>query len=177
MEWCSWLASLELLCWVCEELTVGPTAEYVVNMCWCVFQVLLLQSNNISSITTELQSLTNLTELDLSQNHFTQVTLSVDALRYPQLYVHHPVQPQRRGATYTMRTKVCGQPLSSTERKSEHSGSQGGSCRFIISPFIYCALLSMFHHTEKMYMNYVLRIQTFKKKEKLKNIKSQKSEK
>uniref|UniRef100_A0A3P9DDP3 Si:ch211-180f4.1 n=1 Tax=Maylandia zebra TaxID=106582 RepID=A0A3P9DDP3_9CICH len=36
-------------------------------------QVLLLQSNNISSITTELQSLTNLTELDLSQNHFTQV--------------------------------------------------------------------------------------------------------
>uniref|UniRef100_A0A3Q3JY06 Ig-like domain-containing protein n=1 Tax=Monopterus albus TaxID=43700 RepID=A0A3Q3JY06_MONAL len=29
-------------------------------------QVLLLQSNNISSITTELQSLTNLTELDLS---------------------------------------------------------------------------------------------------------------
>lgn len=38
------------------------------------FQVLLLQSNNISSITTELQSLTNLTELDLSQNHFTQVT-------------------------------------------------------------------------------------------------------
>lgn len=38
-----------------------------------VSQVLLLQSNNISSITTELQSLTNLTELDLSQNHFTQV--------------------------------------------------------------------------------------------------------
>uniref|UniRef100_A0A3P8U9K3 Si:ch211-180f4.1 n=1 Tax=Amphiprion percula TaxID=161767 RepID=A0A3P8U9K3_AMPPE len=37
-------------------------------------QLLLLQSNNISSITTELQSLTNLTELDLSQNHFTQVT-------------------------------------------------------------------------------------------------------
>uniref|UniRef100_A0A3Q3JZV6 Ig-like domain-containing protein n=1 Tax=Monopterus albus TaxID=43700 RepID=A0A3Q3JZV6_MONAL len=37
-------------------------------------QVLLLQSNNISSITTELQSLTNLTELDLSQNHFTQVS-------------------------------------------------------------------------------------------------------
>uniref|UniRef100_A0A673ACD6 Si:ch211-180f4.1 n=1 Tax=Sphaeramia orbicularis TaxID=375764 RepID=A0A673ACD6_9TELE len=37
-------------------------------------QVLLLQSNNISSITYELQSLTNLTELDLSQNHFTQVT-------------------------------------------------------------------------------------------------------
>ncbi|XP_056130633.1 leucine-rich repeat neuronal protein 1 [Lampris incognitus] len=36
-------------------------------------QVLLLQSNNISSITTELQSLSNLTELDLSQNHFTQV--------------------------------------------------------------------------------------------------------
>lgn len=38
-----------------------------------VSQVLLLQSNNISSITTELHSLTNLTELDLSQNHFTQV--------------------------------------------------------------------------------------------------------
>uniref|UniRef100_A0A3B4ZKV2 Leucine-rich repeat neuronal protein 1-like n=1 Tax=Stegastes partitus TaxID=144197 RepID=A0A3B4ZKV2_9TELE len=37
-------------------------------------QLLLLQSNNISSITTELQSLTNLTELDLSQNHFTQVS-------------------------------------------------------------------------------------------------------
>ncbi|XP_061591672.1 leucine-rich repeat neuronal protein 1 [Cololabis saira] len=36
-------------------------------------QVLLLQSNNISSITSELESLTNLTELDLSQNHFTQV--------------------------------------------------------------------------------------------------------
>lgn len=42
-------------------------------VCLCVSQVLLLQSNNISSITTELQSLTNLTELDLSQNHFTQV--------------------------------------------------------------------------------------------------------
>lgn len=38
-----------------------------------VSQVLLLQSNNISFITTELQSLSNLTELDLSQNHFTQV--------------------------------------------------------------------------------------------------------
>ncbi|XP_026224714.1 leucine-rich repeat neuronal protein 1 [Anabas testudineus] len=37
-------------------------------------QVLLLQSNNISSITSELQCLTNLTELDLSQNHFTQVS-------------------------------------------------------------------------------------------------------
>ncbi|KAM6928862.1 leucine-rich repeat neuronal protein 1 [Lycodopsis pacificus] len=37
-------------------------------------QVLLLESNNISSINTELQSLTNLTELDLSQNHFTQVS-------------------------------------------------------------------------------------------------------
>ncbi|KAK5864164.1 hypothetical protein PBY51_001125 [Eleginops maclovinus] len=37
-------------------------------------QVMLLQSNNISSITTELQSLYNLTELDLSQNHFTQVS-------------------------------------------------------------------------------------------------------
>ncbi|KAF3696334.1 Leucine-rich repeat neuronal protein 1 Neuronal leucine-rich repeat protein 1 [Channa argus] len=37
-------------------------------------QVLLLQSNNISFISTELQSLTNLTELDLSQNHFTQVS-------------------------------------------------------------------------------------------------------
>ncbi|XP_028438464.1 leucine-rich repeat neuronal protein 1 [Perca flavescens] len=37
-------------------------------------QVLLLQRNNISSITTELESLTNLTELDLSQNHFTQVS-------------------------------------------------------------------------------------------------------
>uniref|UniRef100_H3BXA9 Si:ch211-180f4.1 n=1 Tax=Tetraodon nigroviridis TaxID=99883 RepID=H3BXA9_TETNG len=36
-------------------------------------QVLLLQSNNISSISAELQSLRNLTELDLSQNHFTQV--------------------------------------------------------------------------------------------------------
>lgn len=38
-----------------------------------MFQVLLLQSNNISSVTSELQALTNLTELDLSQNHFTQV--------------------------------------------------------------------------------------------------------
>lgn len=38
-----------------------------------MLQLLLLQSNNISSITTELQSLGNLTELDLSQNHFTQV--------------------------------------------------------------------------------------------------------
>lgn len=38
-----------------------------------VLQVLLLQSNNISSIGAELQSLRNLTELDLSQNHFTQV--------------------------------------------------------------------------------------------------------
>ncbi|XP_037627426.1 leucine-rich repeat neuronal protein 1 [Sebastes umbrosus] len=37
-------------------------------------QVMLLQSNNISSITTELQSLNNLTELDLSANHFTQVS-------------------------------------------------------------------------------------------------------
>lgn len=36
-------------------------------------QVLLLQSNNISSITTELQSLLNLTELDLSQNHLKRV--------------------------------------------------------------------------------------------------------
>ncbi|XP_056278158.1 leucine-rich repeat neuronal protein 1 isoform X2 [Pseudoliparis swirei] len=37
-------------------------------------QVLLLQSNNISNIDSELQSLKNLTELDLSQNHFTQVS-------------------------------------------------------------------------------------------------------
>ncbi|KAK7884568.1 hypothetical protein WMY93_027691 [Mugilogobius chulae] len=37
-------------------------------------QVLLLQSNNISSISFELQSLTNLTELDLSQNHIKQVS-------------------------------------------------------------------------------------------------------
>ncbi|XP_016127142.1 leucine-rich repeat neuronal protein 1 [Sinocyclocheilus grahami] len=36
-------------------------------------QVLLLQSNNISRVTSELQSLVNLTELDLSQNHFTQI--------------------------------------------------------------------------------------------------------
>ncbi|KAJ8393510.1 hypothetical protein AAFF_G00059830 [Aldrovandia affinis] len=36
-------------------------------------QVLLLQSNNISHVTVELQSLVNLTELDLSQNHFTQI--------------------------------------------------------------------------------------------------------
>ncbi|KAG7472693.1 hypothetical protein MATL_G00111520 [Megalops atlanticus] len=36
-------------------------------------QVLLLQSNNISYVTVELQSLVNLTELDLSQNHFTQI--------------------------------------------------------------------------------------------------------
>ncbi|RXM33785.1 Leucine-rich repeat neuronal protein 1 [Acipenser ruthenus] len=33
-------------------------------------QVLLLQSNNISRVTLELQNLANLTELDLSQNHF-----------------------------------------------------------------------------------------------------------
>ncbi|XP_038154387.1 leucine-rich repeat neuronal protein 1 [Cyprinodon tularosa] len=37
-------------------------------------QVLLLQSNNISSISTELQNMGNLTELDLSQNHFSQVS-------------------------------------------------------------------------------------------------------
>ncbi|XP_047221764.1 leucine-rich repeat neuronal protein 1 isoform X3 [Girardinichthys multiradiatus] len=37
-------------------------------------QVLLLQSNNISIITTELQSIRNMTELDLSQNRFTQVS-------------------------------------------------------------------------------------------------------
>lgn len=43
------------------------------SCCENVLQVLLLQSNNISSITAELQSLRNLTELDLSQNHFTQV--------------------------------------------------------------------------------------------------------
>ncbi|TTB56399.1 Leucine-rich repeat neuronal protein 1 [Bagarius yarrelli] len=36
-------------------------------------QVLLLQSNNISVVTTELRTLVNLTELDLSQNHFTQI--------------------------------------------------------------------------------------------------------
>ncbi|NP_001373634.1 uncharacterized protein LOC100144405 precursor [Danio rerio] len=36
-------------------------------------QVLLLQSNNISRGTSQLQSLVNLTELDLSQNHFTQI--------------------------------------------------------------------------------------------------------
>ncbi|KAK1800929.1 hypothetical protein P4O66_004690 [Electrophorus voltai] len=36
-------------------------------------QVLLLQSNNISLVTSELRSLVNLTELDLSQNHFTRI--------------------------------------------------------------------------------------------------------
>ncbi|XP_012681554.1 leucine-rich repeat neuronal protein 1 [Clupea harengus] len=36
-------------------------------------QVLLLQSNNISSVSQELQRLVNLTELDLSQNHFTRI--------------------------------------------------------------------------------------------------------
>ncbi|XP_054635191.1 leucine-rich repeat neuronal protein 1 isoform X2 [Dunckerocampus dactyliophorus] len=36
-------------------------------------QVLLLQSNNISSITRQLEHLTKLTELDLSQNHLTKV--------------------------------------------------------------------------------------------------------
>ncbi|KPP67073.1 leucine-rich repeat neuronal protein 1-like [Scleropages formosus] len=36
-------------------------------------QVLLLQSNNISQITVELQNLINLTELDLSQNHFAKI--------------------------------------------------------------------------------------------------------
>lgn len=36
-------------------------------------QVLLLQSNNISTVTQELQKLVNLTELDLSQNHFTRI--------------------------------------------------------------------------------------------------------
>ncbi|XP_068602553.1 leucine-rich repeat neuronal protein 1 [Brachionichthys hirsutus] len=52
-------------------------------------QVLLLQSNNISSITTELQSLVNLTELDLSQNHFTQVSaMSLSSLgRLVTLYL------------------------------------------------------------------------------------------
>lgn len=42
-------------------------------LCRRVSQVLLLQSNNISWVGSELQSLANLTELDLSQNHFTQV--------------------------------------------------------------------------------------------------------
>ncbi|XP_076131951.1 leucine-rich repeat neuronal protein 1 isoform X1 [Alosa pseudoharengus] len=36
-------------------------------------QVLLLQSNNISSVTQELHRLVNLTELDLSQNHFSRI--------------------------------------------------------------------------------------------------------
>ncbi|XP_076860173.1 leucine-rich repeat neuronal protein 1 [Brachyhypopomus gauderio] len=36
-------------------------------------QVLLLQSNNISVVSLELRSLVNLTELDLSQNHFTRI--------------------------------------------------------------------------------------------------------
>ncbi|XP_066500381.1 leucine-rich repeat neuronal protein 1 [Hoplias malabaricus] len=36
-------------------------------------RVLLLQSNNISMVTSEIRSLVNLTELDLSQNHFTQI--------------------------------------------------------------------------------------------------------
>lgn len=36
-------------------------------------QVLLLQSNNISVVTSEMHSLINLTELDLSQNHFAQI--------------------------------------------------------------------------------------------------------
>ncbi|XP_067095197.1 leucine-rich repeat neuronal protein 1 [Osmerus mordax] len=36
-------------------------------------QVLLLQSNNISLVSVELQGLANLTELDLSQNHFNQI--------------------------------------------------------------------------------------------------------
>lgn len=36
-------------------------------------QVLLLQSNNISVVTSELRTLVNLTELDLSQNHFSQI--------------------------------------------------------------------------------------------------------
>lgn len=46
--------------------------EHVNNVSLCL-QVLLLQSNNISSVTSELQNLRNLTELDLSQNHLTQV--------------------------------------------------------------------------------------------------------
>ncbi|XP_006006264.1 leucine-rich repeat neuronal protein 1 [Latimeria chalumnae] len=36
-------------------------------------QVLLLQSNNISQVNFELQDLVNLTELDLSQNHFARI--------------------------------------------------------------------------------------------------------
>lgn len=70
---------------LCEVFGVCIYLEYIyiyiyiylyvaLHCCVDVFQVLLLQSNNISSITSELQSLTNLTELDLSQNHFTQVT-------------------------------------------------------------------------------------------------------
>lgn len=51
-------------CWTGTRSTMCP--------CKCP-QVLLLQSNNISSITSELQNLRNLTELDLSQNHLTQV--------------------------------------------------------------------------------------------------------
>ncbi|XP_068200029.1 leucine-rich repeat neuronal protein 1 [Antennarius striatus] len=52
-------------------------------------QVLLLQSNNISSITMELRSLINLTELDLSQNHFTKVSsMSLSSLgRLVTLYL------------------------------------------------------------------------------------------
>lgn len=64
------------------------------SYCENVLQVLLLQSNNISSISGELQSLRNLTELDLSQNHFTQVYN-----RWPQEAPRAPTAPRGSAST------------------------------------------------------------------------------
>ncbi|XP_051789449.1 leucine-rich repeat neuronal protein 1 [Erpetoichthys calabaricus] len=53
----------------CNELQLGGVPWNISGDT----QVLLLQSNNISHVTSELQNLVNLTELDLSQNHFTHI--------------------------------------------------------------------------------------------------------
>lgn len=82
------------------------------SACHCVSQVLLLQSNNISWVGSELQNLANLTELDLSQNHFTQV---------PQWFLggssavqHHLAHPPERLFFSTVQVSSMG--LSSLSR-------------------------------------------------------------
>ncbi|MFT7804770.1 leucine-rich repeat neuronal protein 1-like [Arapaima gigas] len=59
-----------------QAKTVDCNELHLSNVPWNISedtQVLLLQSNNISQITVELQNLINLTELDLSQNHFAKI--------------------------------------------------------------------------------------------------------